>query len=758
MHDLPDRTLNAFCGLRDSLQATRSGHGGREVCEALTTSLDRAVAGLVSPVPERTAIVAIGGYGRRELSLYSDVDLMLLHGLADPGEQAAALFRPLWDAKLRVGHSVRTVKEAIAAAKERFDTHTTLLTSRLVAGDEALYAEYLEGIASVTRARPLRRHLVADERERRANTPYLVMATDVKQGRGGLRTLHGFAWERRREELIGRFSSDSRPDENQASESLLQVRNALHAVAGRAHDVFSVDLREPVARWLGRGVDETAGMLVEAMHVVDRLAARRWPEVSEQRPRGWVDRIAGKPGPLTAVRKPTLAEFLWLLETGDSGREGFQRLWESGSLDDLLPEWEVVRSLPQLASFHDHPVAAHLWRTVDEMQALIEDGSHYGRVATELDATDVLLLASFLHDIGKGHGGDHATVGAEIAGAFCERIGVDPERRRLIAEAVRLHLLLPTAATRRDLDAPAVIEEVAETVGDLQLLQVLYLLAVADSKATGPAMWNPWKETLLRTLFLRCAAVFGADRAADFSGTSTVEVMNTAGPERRAEATSHLSEMPEEYLRSVSAHDVLWHLDLIAGMEGESAIGVRSGSAADSVVVVGRRQPLFRRRVAEVFAANGVDVLEARLFGRSDGIIVDTFRVRSDRTAGRVEPEKWASVRRDIEAGLLGELDTTSKVAARAAAYDGVVGDKPVVTGSLDPGSGEMMLTIKCADRIGRLAEIVGVLNDCDLNIKLAKLDSRAGEVVDTFWVDIVPGGTGEIEALEHRIASAITP
>src|SRR5690606_19281828 len=125
------------------------------------------------------AVVAIGGYGRSELSPYSDVDLMLLHAKGDPSEAAAAVFRPLWDAGLRLGHSVRTVAEAAGAARERFDTFTTLLTSRLVAGDEELFDLLLAQVAAVTRARPLRRHLVIDERDRRRRNPYLAMAVDV---------------------------------------------------------------------------------------------------------------------------------------------------------------------------------------------------------------------------------------------------------------------------------------------------------------------------------------------------------------------------------------------------------------------------------------------------------------------------------------------------------------------------------------------------------------------------------------------------
>lgn len=722
--------------------------------EVLTKGLDDAVASLVSPLPDRVAIVAIGGYGRAELSLFSDVDLMVLHELDDPAELAAGVFRPLWDAKLRVGHAVRTVKEAAVAAKERVDTHTTLLTARLVAGDTDLFARLMVEIAKVTKARPLRRHLVAAESERRMESPYLLMASDLKTGRGGLRTLHGFDWERRREELIGRFSSDSRADEDVARESLLRVRNALHAAAGRAHDVFSPDLRDQVARWLGVDVMEAATWLVEAMQTVDSLATRRWPEVL-QTPRRGIGRLRGSPTAEGGDSPPGREDLLWMLENGERGRARMERHWESGRLDDVLPEWGTVRVLPQLAPFHEHPVASHLWRTVDEMADLAGESDHFGPVAREIDAPDLLALTAFLHDIGKGHGGNHSDVGAGIARSVAERLGMSPDETALIETAVRHHLLLPITATRRDLDDPAVITAVAEEVGDLRTLQVLYLLTVADSKATGPSMWNAWKATLLRTLFLRCASLYDADRDLLTTGTTAEEAASALGPDRTEELSRHLSAMPNGYLRSVSADEVKWHLDLIASSGADTTVGVRRGDPFQTAVVVARMAPGLRHHVAEVFAANGIDVLEARLYTRGDALVLDSFRVRDDRTGTTVDPARWDVVREDLEAAVTGRLDSGSKLAARAAAYRSEAGDVPVARAEVDVATGDLVVTIKCSDRIGRLAEIIAVLNECGLEIGLAKIEGREGEVVDTFHVT---GVVEDLADLEQRIATALSP
>lgn len=759
------RLLVDFIGLRDSLHDQRIGSGGLEVSAMLTGELDKAIAALVAPLPERVAIVALGGYGRGEMSPYSDVDLMLLHELDDPSGLAAELFRPLWDVKLRVGHSVRTVKESGAAARERFDTQTTLLTSRLVSGDPDLFQSLTDAVTAVTRARPLRRYLVAEERRRREQAPFLSMAVDVKTGRGGLRTLHGFEWERRREALIGRFSAESGPDEDAARESLIRIRNAVHVSTGRRHDEFSVDLREPVARWLGVDVFDAAEELVGAMQTVDSLAGSRWPEIFERDERVgrrvWL-RISGRADPLALDRPPGLAEMLWMLETGEQGRVSFDRLWVAGLVDEVLPEWAVVRGRPQLAPFHEHPVDAHLWRTVAEMQALISGEGEYSRIVRDVGDEGLLLLVAFLHDIGKGQGRPHAQAGAEIAVRFCRRIGVGDRWSGDIEHAVLHHLVLAETATRRDLDDPAVIDEIAGIVGSSRRLQILYLLTVADSRGTGPTMWSEWKAQLLRTLFSRVRRRLDkASLGEGVFGTTPEQILAAAGEERAELVEEHLAAMPADYVSTTQAEDIVWHVEAIGSRRGSTLIDVRQGTPVERAVVIGDVSPAFRRQVAESFAANGIDVLEAKLHTRSDGLVVDTFHVRHDRTGGEVGADRWDRARDDIGAAVRGRLDTVSKVESRAIAYESEShpARKPIVECSIDSATGDVVVVVKCSDRIGRLAEILGAIGGCGLEVRLAKLDTRGDEVVDTFHVRTDHFADSEsMSGLSQLIAAGITP
>jgi [protein-PII] uridylyltransferase len=304
-----------------------------------------------------------------------------------------------------------------------------------------------------------------------------------------------------------------------------------------------------------------------------------------------------------------------------------------------------------------------------------------------------------------------------------------------------------------------VIEEVVSTVGDLRTLQVLYLLTVGDSRATGPAMWSAWKETLVRTLFIRCAARFAGQEPVAPVTTREQVLARAAGAGLGEVAERHLAGMPEDYLRGVGVDEVMWHLEVIGGIEGVSNLGVTGGDPAQTVVVVGWERPGFRRTVAEVLAANGIDVLEARLLGRADGLLVDIFRARDDRIGGAVRPEKWDRVKSEIEAGLTGALDTEARLAGRASAYPSASGAAPMARAGIDPATGDLLLTVRCVDRIGRLAEILAVLESCELEIRLAKIDSRGGEVVDTFHVGRAdPERADDIGELTSRIAAAISP
>lgn len=773
-----------FVAYRDIAAVERIGDGGRDLCSALTAALDDAITELAAPLAgQPLAVVAVGGYGRGEQCLYSDVDLMLLHADADLDLATEAVLYPLWDAKLKVGHSVRTVREAVAAAREDFETLTSMLTMRCIAGDATLVAALEGRIAGVLEGRPLAPLLAEHEWGRRRLEPYPVMAADLKEGRGGLRTFQGFVWERRRAALVWDRRDTALPEEAAAHEELLSVRNALHAVARGPSDVFVADVREAAADWLGCDEFEIASRVCRSLATGDRLAERRWPDLVGGRGdpmvalgRGIFGRITSRfrrapspPHPVAttplglAVRAAARPEGVWLdtveterirsaepagwtdddrnafirlLAAGERGRAAWGLLDELGWVDAHLPEWTVVRHLPQLAAFHDHPVDAHLWRTVDAMQQLASGSGKLGEIADEVGSTEELMLAAFFHDIGKGRGGNHSDVGAGIANRVLHRLGFGPATTAVVTTAVRHHLLLTETATRRDLDDPQVIARVVDAAGDLRTLQLLYLLAIADAEATGAGTWNSWKETLLGRLYEAAAEMLGVGGPPQPDKVAAA-IAATAGRFPADMVEEHLAAMSDDYLATVPVEEIGWHLDLLARTHSAAGLDARAGEGYDRVLVVGADRTGFLGAVAAVFAGQGVSIVGAKLFTRSDGTAIDEFQVVDDRTGEPVAPERWRRIERDLVDAVQGTLDPTALLASRARVYRN--GSRPTtpVRVTLPEGASSRftVVEVRCPDRIGRLAEIAAALYGAGLDIALARLDTRAGEVIDTFYV-----------------------
>ena len=789
-----------FLAARAAAVKAPIGDGGPDTCVALTEALDEVLVGLASGAGSDLAVVAVGGYGRSEQCIWSDVDVMILHRRDDPEPLVRALLYPLWDAGLKVGHAVRTVDQCRTAALDDLETLTSLLSARLVAGDAGVFEELIGMLGDLVRSRPLTPALVAQERARRRTDPYPVMAADLKEGRGGLRTHQGFWWERRRATLLGLPVLPLTDEERRARAVLLRIRNALHAVAGKASDRFVVDLREPAAAWLGSDVATVAGELVGALEVGDRLADRRWPDLhTEQDPMvGFGRRILasvksrftspqGQAAPADRVLAMAVAAagrtegawletaeqeairsassdrwtasdrkaFVELLSAGPRGRTVFGQLVELGWVEREFPEFEAVATAPQLAPFHDHPVGAHLWRTVAEMRSLVEGGGTPGRIAGDLGSTEELYLAAFFHDIGKARGGDHATVGAELTEGFLRRHGYGAATIGVVVDAVRHHLLLSETATRRDIDAPAVIDEVAGAVGDLRRLDVLYLVTIADLRATGTRAWNSWRAELLSRLYRRVRSALEAGGAAP--ATPDVEAIVAAvgeGVDRRS-IEEHVAAMPDDYLETTPPAEIRHHVEVADALDVPGLV-VPDRTDPTRVLVAGRDRRGFLLSVTRAFTVNGVRVLDARLRTRADGIALDSFHVVDDRTGDPVPPERWDRVTADLIASLEGRRDLLPPIAERVEAYRPPRSGGPATTVRVGRQGRFTVVEVRARDRVGLLAEIVEALYGEGLDIFVARIDTVGDEARDVFYTRRVGGIPilldEELSALRRRL------
>ncbi|MFF7178986.1 [protein-PII] uridylyltransferase [Streptomyces sp. NPDC008121] len=564
----------AAARLRLLEEKARSGPPRRTALARLT---DTWLTGLFDGArpPRGVALVAVGGYGRGELSPRSDLDLLLLHdGSTDPGTLATLADRvwyPVWDLGLALDHSVRTPAEARRTAGDDLKVQLGLLDARHIAGDHALAADLRTTVLADWRNQAPRRlpelHELCRERAERMGELRFLLEPDLKEARGGLRDAQVL-----RAVAASWLADAPREGLDDARRRLLDTRDALHLATGRATDRLALQDQDAVAEHLGlldadtllRQVYEAAGTLSYATDVTWR-EVNRVLKARSARPRlrtllggragggkppvertPLAEGVVEMDGEVVLARsaRPERDPVLPLRAAAAAAQSGLplsphavRRLaatapplpvpWPAEAREELVtllgageptvPVWEALEAeglVTRLLPDWERVRCRPQRNAVHTWTVdrhLVETAVRASSLTRRVGRPDLLLVAALLHDIGKGWPGDHSVAGETIARDVATRIGFDRADVGVVATAVRHHLLLVDTATRRDLDDPATVTSVATAVGTLGTLELLHALTEADALATGPAAWSSWRGSLVADLVKRVAAVLAGE-------------------------------------------------------------------------------------------------------------------------------------------------------------------------------------------------------------------------------------------------------
>jgi [protein-PII] uridylyltransferase len=457
------------------------------------------------------------------------------------------------------------------------------------------------------------------------------------------------------------------------------------------------------------------------------------------------------------------AAFVRLLRSGADAVPVFEALDHEGVLARLLPEWEHVRSRPQRNAYHRYTVDRHLLEAVAQGARLLDAGEvrHAPGSDVYVDAVvaracrrpELLLLGALLHDIAKGMPGDHSEVGEQTAETIVRRMGFDSEAREILPWLVRNHLLMAEVATRRDLSDASVADNVAAACsGDAERLRLLYLLTIGDSRATGPAAWNPSKAALVRDLFVKAATAIERGESKAVAGDRRDALRERLGEGR---AGAFLHRLPEQYVLAFDVETMCMHESLLADSPAVRC-EPRDGGQVVITVVAGDRPGLLVT-LAGALTVCGLDVLEASLFGTTDGQALDVFRGADP--FGRVADDGGARVMRTIERALAGEIDLAARVDERRRAYAPIT--KPIardvrIEVNPDESQTDTVVEVHADDDIGLLYRLASAFAEQSLDVRIAKVATSAKRVVDVFYVRDSSGAKIEDRAAIARLRAAL--
>ncbi len=443
-----------------------------------------------------------------------------------------------------------------------------------------------------------------------------------------------------------------------------------------------------------------------------------------------------------------------------------------GILAAYIPAFEKITGLMQYDLFHAYTVDEHILFVVRNMRRLTipefsDELPQCSRIITTIPKPELLYLAGLFHDIAKGRGGDHSTLGAEDAREFCEKHHLSSYDTRLVIWLVNNHLTMSSVAQREDISDPVVVNRFARLVEDPVRLDYLFLLTVCDIRGTNPELWNNWKHTLLMQLYYstRRALQRGlqdplerAEHILQVQQEARRLLGSIAPPVKRPDDI--WQNIDEEYFQRHSPDQVAWHTRLLAGLQDANAsiVSVQPVTERGSteIFIYARASDELFTLITAVLDQLGLDVVDAGITTTHDGHVLNTFHVleTSGEPAGndlRVE-EIRSALLREIENGGRDEWHVSRRIPREYRHF-------PIQTRiefKRDEGDSRTIMELITSDHPGLLSQVGKAFIECKVRLLNAKIITLGSRAEDVFYItdrDNRPiKDAGQIECLEKAL------
>ncbi|MEG8989842.1 [protein-PII] uridylyltransferase [Ignavibacteria bacterium 4148-Me] len=793
-------------------------------CKEWSVLVEEYILKALKEIKINCAIASVGSFARRELSPYSDIDIMFIFEKVDNDDNIVKkCITILWDTGIEVSHTVREFSDIKKFLKEDLHAFTQFFETRFLCGNEKIYNEWNKKVLSILKdnhKKTLINEFFEDTRLRyqKYGASAKVLEPNVKFTAGGLRDLQVVEWiYSLKNSIILNSQNEITQTENfinilkenkilipraaarilESYKFILNTRNHLHLISGHKNDRLEFADQEKIAYRHGYSESNWQNYMrkyFESANIIKRFATTMTKRFEEELSKPISDYLSipldddftlkGNFIYLTKNIELTMSTILRafyyrglydarfddnlrsqiieavvdhedtqnlehqssvffreILKLPKNVSKTLNAMNELGVLGAFLPEFKEMINFFQPGVYHCYTADEHTLVALSNLENLNNENNFMGRLFQSIKEKDVLYLAVIFHDIAKPITvSGHEIIGAEIANSVMERLGYGQSEIQKVKFLVRHHLTMEQVAFRRNLNDATTLNIFADIFPSSELIDLLYLLTYADLSAVSPVVWTQWKNELLYELYYKTKRMVEERiTGQELLAISMEEIMKTSDIFTDETVRNHIDSIDDlGYLQYFTAEEINQHIEEINKGLPVSVFFKEEGGYT-SITVITKDSEALLSRLCGALSINDLNIHDAKIFTRKDGVVIDNFNVTDFRTNSVVNDSRYPKIVEDIKLAVSNELQIVKEFNRIKSKWwrieNKLFKRKGEVKVSFEKHDRFTIIDISSPDRLGLLYQITKKMNELGLSIYFAKINTKADDIVDSFYV-----------------------
>ncbi|MEW6507562.1 MAG: HD domain-containing protein [Bacteroidota bacterium] len=794
-----------------------------QFCIKYSVLVEEYIVKVLKGIKLTCAVASVGSFSRRELSPYSDIDIMFIFDSVEGNEDIIKdCVTKLWDAGIEVSNTIREYSDIEKFLHSDLHAFTQFIETRFIHGSTKIYNEWNKRVFKPLNEKHKKElihefFLDVNLRYQKFGDSAKVLEPNVKFTAGALRDLQVIEWiysiknnifltsqkEITQTEL---FLNELKVNKiivpravarlQESYKFILGTRNYLHLISGHKNDRLEFVYQERIAAlvgYTGDGWHKYMHKYFESSNIIKRFSRtmmiRFEEEISEPVPDYLAieldDDFSIKNGliSLTSKNKLNLSSifrafyyrctndarfdenvrsniieavidheetqsqehqssvfFREILNLSKNVGKTLEVMNELGVLGAFMPEFKELIGFFQPGVYHCYTADEHTLIALKNLEYLSLENNQLGKMFRSLERRDILYLAVLFHDIAKPISiAGHEIIGAEIANSVMERLGYDHKEIQTVQFLVRMHLVMEQVAFRRNLNDPATLNNFAIQFPNSDWLDLLYLLTYADLTAVSQVVWTQWKSDLLNELYRKTKTMIDERISGHDLLSSTIqEIIGESELSEDKAFRSHIESIDDlGYLQQFSYEEINNHIEEI---EKGSPISVffKEEGGFTTITIITRDSDALLSRLCGTLAINDLNIHDAKIFTRKDGIVIDSFNVSDFRTGSPIIESRYEKIKEDLFLTIDNQLQITkefSKIKSKWWRIENkLFKRKGKIKIAFEKHDKYTIIDVYSPDRLGLLYQITKKMNELGLSIYFAKINTKEDGIVDSFY------------------------